>query len=70
MFYVVFDHDMSWDDGGDCDTDVAEFTNRSDALSYANEIHGLVRHDDDCVDRWFVRRVMHDDTVIDWTPAG
>ena len=28
MFYVVFDHDIDWGDGGDCDTDVAEFTDR------------------------------------------
>ena len=70
MFYVIYDHDMVWDDGCDCDKHVAEFTDRAAALSFADDTHGRVRRDDDCVDRWSVRRVMHDDTVIDWTPAG
>ena len=70
MFYVVFDHDMDWGDGGDCDTDVAEFTDRDTAINYARDMHHRVRVTDGCTDRWSVRRVMHDDAAINWAIAA
>ena len=70
MFYVIFDHSMDWGDYGDSDTDSASFTDRSAAFAFASDIHRRVRHTDGCTDRWFVRRIMHDDCVIDWNHAG
>ena len=70
MFYVVFDHDMDWGNFGDSDKCVAEFTDRDAAINYARDIHHRVRVTDGCTDSWSVRRVMHDDAVIDWAMAG
>ena len=70
MYYVVFDHHMDWGDGGDCDTDVAEFTDRVAAINYARDIHTRVRVTDGCTDHWSVLRVTHDGAAIDWASAA
>lgn len=64
MYYVIYDHDMLWDDGCDSDTHSAVFHSSADAYSYA--CHVAARQPTEC-DSWVIRRVMHDDTVIDST---
>ena len=66
MYYVIFDHDMSWDDGCDSDTHRAEFHDMSDAFAYAAMIDQRAPIESgECHDSWMVRRVMHDDAIVD-----
>ena len=68
---------MSWDDefggGYDSDTHRADFTDIADAFSYAAMIDQRTPIESgSCSDSWCVRRVMHDNSVIDrdtWSSA-
>lgn len=65
MFTVIFDHDMSWDDGCDSDTHCARFNSMADAYAFAAHVDQRdAIESDECRDSWVVRRVMYNDTLV------
>ena len=69
MYYVIFDHNVFWYDGCSDETLTAAFHSSADAYAFA--CHIAERQPTES-DSWFIKRVMHDGTVIDptvWSTA-